>query len=159
MVPPRPPLVATHRPVVGHDTAPMPLPLKLDTVHALADPVGLVEVSTFPAVSTAAQKVVVGQETPLIPLPANGGWRSTSTGAAHVNGETPANVTELATAEPPIASTTAQNIIRQRFTVSKLLLWAAGYGLVHRCTTGRQCTSDRIGVRGDWSCLTGRRSS
>lgn len=36
-----------------------------ETLHAPAPPVGFVEVATLPAVSTAAQKLVVGQEIPV----------------------------------------------------------------------------------------------
>jgi hypothetical protein len=59
----------------------------LVTVQAAAPAVGSLDVTMLPAPSTATQKLMLGQEMAEITLPANGGWWSTRTGAAHPNGE------------------------------------------------------------------------
>ena len=48
---------------------------------------GVVEVTTSPAKFTAAQRLVLGQDTPLNTVPGNGAWWSTTTGAAQVSDE------------------------------------------------------------------------
>lgn len=64
------PSTATQSEVDGHDRASRELPLStllaVTVQAALAPSAGSVEVTTLPASSTAAQKVSVGQETPLI---------------------------------------------------------------------------------------------
>jgi hypothetical protein len=57
---------ATHRAVLGQDTAFKPLePSTWVTLQAAAPAPGLVEVTTLPARSTATQRALLGHDTPL----------------------------------------------------------------------------------------------
>jgi hypothetical protein len=62
---------STHRLVDGHETANKLFVLTLAACHASAPAVGFVDVSTFPALSTATQSDTAGQVTLAMPLPAS----------------------------------------------------------------------------------------
>src|ERR1035437_10121494 len=54
---------ATHRLLLGQETAVRMSTLRCVTFHAVAPPVGLVDVTTLPPLSTATQRPLLGQDT------------------------------------------------------------------------------------------------